>query len=217
MRFQGRITGPGPWVNGVGHQPMVRFLAAVGEGEGGRRHSSLSALCSVPFASLSETPSASPTVAFWSPFGRKRQETPLYVVVAQVWLTLQVVGLGLAHFQLPVRPPKSHSPPTREHASPRVGGARAGGQTPGRAADYFGKTARGRGGRSSKEELLTADRDLVIEPGAGVSPVIPGRARGDVQQAGGLFGGQADEIPQLYQLCFERVLRGELIEGVIDG
>ena len=59
-------------------------------------------------------------------------------------------------------------------------------------------------------------RDLVIEPGPGMSPVIPGRARGDVQQAGGFLGGQADEIPQLYQFRLGRVLRGELIERLID-
>ena len=63
---------------------------------------------------------------------------------------------------------------------------------------------------------MAADRDLVIEPGPGMRPVIPGRAWRDVQQAGGFFGRQADEIPQLDQFRFDRVLRGELIEGVID-
>jgi len=38
-------------------------------------------------------------------------KTTLYLVLAQRWLPLQVVGFGLAHFQLPVRPPKSLSPP----------------------------------------------------------------------------------------------------------
>jgi len=63
---------------------------------------------------------------------------------------------------------------------------------------------------------MTADGDFVIEPGPGMSPIIPGRARGDVQQAGGFVGGQADEIAQLDQFRLERVLGSELIEGVID-
>ena len=53
-----------------------------------------------------------------------KPETPkiaLYVAVAQGRLTLQVVCLGLAHFQLPVRPPKSPSPPTGENPG-RPGG-----------------------------------------------------------------------------------------------
>ena len=63
---------------------------------------------------------------------------------------------------------------------------------------------------------MIADRDFVIEPGPGMRPVIPGGARGDVQQAGGFLDGQAGEVPQLYQLRLDRVLRGELIESVID-
>src|SRR5262245_65771523 len=47
-------------------------------------------------------------------------------------------------------------------------------------------------------------------------PVIPGRARGDVQQFGGFVDGQAGEIPQLDQLGLDGVLRRELIEGLID-
>src|SRR5258708_7938091 len=63
---------------------------------------------------------------------------------------------------------------------------------------------------------MIADRDFVIEPGAGMRPVIPGRARGDVQQVGGLFDRKADEISQLDKFCLDRVLRGELIERLID-
>src|ERR1017187_8007258 len=55
-----------------------------------------------------------------------KPETPkiaLYLVVAQGRLTLQVVWLGLAHFRLPIRPPKSPSRPTRENpARPCRGG-----------------------------------------------------------------------------------------------
>jgi hypothetical protein len=59
-------------------------------------------------------------------------------------------------------------------------------------------------------------RDLVIEPGPGMGPVITGGPRRDVQQAGGFFGGQPDEIAQLDQFRLNAVLRGELIQGVID-
>jgi len=86
-----------------------------------------------------------------------------------------------------------------------------------KAANYFEETAREGSGRISAGKSMTAGRDLVIEPGPGVRPVIPGPARGDVQQAGGLFGGQANEIPQLHQFRLGRVLRGKLIEGLIDG
>jgi hypothetical protein len=41
----------------------------------------------------------------------------LYLVLPQGRLTLQVVWFGLAHFQLPVRPPKSPSALTGENPS----------------------------------------------------------------------------------------------------
>jgi hypothetical protein len=34
--------------------------------------------------------------------------------------------------------------------------------------------------------------------------------------AGGFLDGQADEVPQFDQFCLDRVLRGELIQGVVD-
>ena len=49
------------------------------------------------------------------PFKPEMPKITLYLVLAQGRLTLQVVCLGLAHFQLPVRPPKSPSPPTGEN------------------------------------------------------------------------------------------------------
>ena len=49
-----------------------------------------------------------------APFKPETPKTTLYLVLAQGRLTLQVVWLRLAHFQLPVRPPKSPSRPTRE-------------------------------------------------------------------------------------------------------
>jgi hypothetical protein len=49
------------------------------------------------------------------PFKSETPKTALYVVLAQGRLTLQVVCFGPAHFQLPVRPPKSCSPPTDEN------------------------------------------------------------------------------------------------------
>src|ERR1017187_1494948 len=56
-----------------------------------------------------------------------KPETPkitLYLVLAQGRLTLQVVWLGLAHFQLPVRPSKPPSPPIGENPGrPSGGGA----------------------------------------------------------------------------------------------
>ena len=59
-----------------------------------------------------------------------KPETPkitLYLVLAQGRLTLQVVCLGLAHFRLPVRPPKSPSRPTRENPGRPCGGGLGGG------------------------------------------------------------------------------------------
>ena len=41
------------------------------------------------------------------PLKPETPKTALYVVFAQGRLTLQVVCLGLAHFRLPVRPPKA--------------------------------------------------------------------------------------------------------------
>src|ERR1035437_3542022 len=49
-------------------------------------------------------------------------KTTLYLELAQGRLTLQVVCLGLAHFRLPVRPPKSPSRPTRENPRQAVRG-----------------------------------------------------------------------------------------------
>src|ERR1035437_9543091 len=49
------------------------------------------------------------------PLKPETPKTTLYLVLPQVRLTLQVVCFGLAHFQLPVRPPKCPSPPTGEN------------------------------------------------------------------------------------------------------
>jgi hypothetical protein len=49
------------------------------------------------------------------PFKPETPKIALYVVVMRGLLTLQLVWLGLTHFQLPVRPPKAPSPPTDEN------------------------------------------------------------------------------------------------------
>ena len=66
------------------------------------------------------------------PFKPETPKITLYLVLAQGRLTLQVVCLGLAHFRLPVRPPKSPSRPTRENPGRPCGGGLGGGscQTP---------------------------------------------------------------------------------------
>ena len=70
---------------------------------------------SAPFASPSRTPSGKPNRRNLEPFKPETPKITPYLVLAQGRLTLQVVCLGLAHFQLPVRPPKSPSPPTGEN------------------------------------------------------------------------------------------------------
>jgi hypothetical protein len=66
------------------------------------------------------------------PFKPETPKITPYLVLAQARLTLQVVCLGLAHFRLPVRPPKSPSRPTRENPGRPCGGGLGGGscQTP---------------------------------------------------------------------------------------
>ena len=49
------------------------------------------------------------------PLKPETPKTTLHIVLAQGRLTLQVVWLSLAHFQLPARPPKSPSRRTGEH------------------------------------------------------------------------------------------------------
>jgi len=57
------------------------------------------------------------------PFKSETPKTTLYLVLAQGRLTLQVVGLGLAHFRLAVWPPKS--PPRRARTIPTRAGSPA--------------------------------------------------------------------------------------------
>ena len=55
------------------------------------------------------------------PFNPETPRIELYLVLARARVTLQVVCLGLAHFRLPVRPPKAPFRPTRENPGrPRV-------------------------------------------------------------------------------------------------
>src|SRR5258706_7370788 len=63
---------------------------------------------------------------------------------------------------------------------------------------------------------VSSNRDLVIEPGSGMRPIIPGGAGGNVQERGRLFNGQASEIPQLYEVGLNLVMSSEFIERVID-
>jgi hypothetical protein len=72
-------------------------------------------LYSALFASPSRKPVREPNRCNLEPFKPETPKIALYLVLAQGRLTLQVVCLGLAHFRLPVRPPKSPSRPTREN------------------------------------------------------------------------------------------------------
>src|ERR1044071_155147 len=63
---------------------------------------------------------------------------------------------------------------------------------------------------------MVAGPDFVVEPGPGGRPIVPGRARGDVQPTGGVLAGQAGEISQFYQLRLDRVLPRELIKRLVD-
>ncbi len=55
-----------------------------------------------------------------------------------------------------------------------------------------------------------------MEPGAGVGPVAVGSAQGYVEGRGSLLGGQAGEIAELDDLGGDRLLGGELIEGLVE-
>jgi len=66
----------------------------------------VSDLFSVPFASPSPRPVREPNRCNLEPFKPEIAKTALYPVVPQGRLTLQVMCLGLAHFQLPERPPR---------------------------------------------------------------------------------------------------------------
>src|ERR1019366_4624330 len=85
---------------------------------------------SAPFASPSRTPVREPNRCNLEPLKPETPKITLYLVLAQGRLTLQVVWLGRAHFQLPVRPPKSPSRPTRENPGRPCGGGLGGGAWP---------------------------------------------------------------------------------------
>ncbi len=69
------------------------------------------------------------------PLKPETPKTTLYLVLPQGRLTLQVVCFGLAHFQLPVGPPKCPSPPTGENPGRPCGGL--GGRCPLDGAGVF--------------------------------------------------------------------------------
>ena len=56
-----------------------------------------------------------------------------------------------------------------------------------------------------------------VQPGAGVAPGAVGGGERDVEASGGLLEGQAAEIAELDELCFLRVIKGELFEGGVQG
>ena len=90
-------------------------------------------LFSAPFASpCRKTHVREPNRCSLEPLKPEAPKIALYLVLAQGRLTLQVVCLGLVHFRLPVRPPKSPSRPTRENPGTPCGGSLGGGscQTP---------------------------------------------------------------------------------------
>ena len=57
----------------------------------------------------------------------------------------------------------------------------------------------------------------LVEPGLGVGPPAFRRGFGDVEDAGGLFGREADEVPELHELGLLGVEGGEPLEGVVEG
>ena len=79
-------------------------------------------LFSAPLASPSPNPVLEPNRCNLEPFKPETPKTTLYLVLPKGRLTLQVVCLGLAHFQLPVLPPKAPSPPTGENPGRPWGG-----------------------------------------------------------------------------------------------
>ena len=59
--------------------------------------------------------------------------------------------------------------------------------------------------------------DVLVELGAGVSPVAVGGGRRDAGDFGGFGEGEAGEVMQVHQLRLARVVRGEAVEGFVDG
>jgi len=57
----------------------------------------------------------------------------------------------------------------------------------------------------------------LVEPGLGVGPPAFRRGLGDVEDAGGLFGGEPDEVPELHELGLLGVKGGEPLECVVEG
>jgi hypothetical protein len=97
-----------------------------------RLETSASDLFSAPSASPSRRkPVREPNRCNLEPFKPETPRIALYLVVGQGRLTPQVVYLGLLHFRLPVRLPKSPSRPTRENPGRPWGGLGGGScQTP---------------------------------------------------------------------------------------
>jgi hypothetical protein len=75
----------------------------------------------------------------------------------------------------------------------------------------------GRAGRWETKRELTAGLNLPIEPRSRVSPVTLGGRRGDAKNLRGLLDGQADEVAQLHEFGFARVMRGEGVESFVNG
>ena len=59
--------------------------------------------------------------------------------------------------------------------------------------------------------------NLPVEPGAGVGPVILGRAGGNAEHYRRFIIGHTDEVTELHQFRLGFVLGGELVERLADG
>ena len=101
----------------------------------------------------------------------------------------------LSHTPLPL--PEDRPRTSRHHPMRVSGGASATGP------DYFPESA-------PAEHLLA-------EPGPGVGPTAVGGPGRQAQGLGGLVEGQAGEVSQLHQLGRVLVLRGELLQGLVQG
>ena len=59
--------------------------------------------------------------------------------------------------------------------------------------------------------------EMVVKPGAGVSPAAIRRGAGDAQAPGRLLDGQPDKEAQLDHLGLQRIFLGETVQGFVDG
>src|SRR5262249_44169945 len=85
--------------------------------------------------------------------------------------------------------------------------------SPSSNASFWGASATGPGLFSG----IRPAEHLLAEPGAGIGPTTAGGPGRQAQGLGGLGEGQAREVSQLHQVGRLLVLRGELLQGLIQG